>query len=105
MTYQGFDVILPVNMTQEKPFVWLQRNGRYYVELGDTELGALVRVDNCLEKLEERLKKLNESLAELYAKESNIQAELQHKESYSDKIEEIKTQLEKLDKKLGVDKK
>lgn len=52
MTYQGFSIVLPVNMTMEKPYVWLQANGRYYVELADTELGVLVRIDNYLDKLE-----------------------------------------------------
>ena len=58
MTYQGFEIVLPVNMNLEKPYVWLQKNGRYYVELGDTELGILVRIDNCLDKLEEHMQKM-----------------------------------------------
>ena len=105
MTYQGFDIVLPVNMTAEKPYVWLQKNGRYYVELGDTELGVLVRIDNYLDKLEEHLEKMQTSLSDMYARQSATQAELVQKENYTDKIEEIKTQLEKLDKKLGVNKK
>jgi predicted acetyltransferase len=39
-------------MTAEKPYVWLQKSGRYYVELGDTEIGGLIRIDNYLENLE-----------------------------------------------------
>ena len=105
MTYQGFDVVLPVNMTAEKPFVWLQKNGRYYVELADTELGMLVRIDNYLDKLEEHLAKMQTALSDMYARQSATKAELAQKENYTDKIEEIKAQLERLDKKLGVNKK
>ncbi len=105
MTYQGFDVILPVNMTAEKPFVWLQKNGRYYVELGDTELGILVRIDNYLDKLESHMQKMQASLSDIYAKQSAIKTELERKEDYTDKIEETKQKIEKLDKKLGVNKK
>jgi hypothetical protein len=105
MTYQGFDIVLPVNMTAEKPFIWLQKNGRYYVELADTELGMLVRIDNYLDKLEEHLEKMQTSLSDMYARKSATKAELSQKENYTDKIEEIKAQLEKLDKKLGVNKK
>jgi superfamily II DNA/RNA helicase len=105
MTYQGFDIVLPVNMTVEKPFIWLQKNGRYYVELADTEFGMLVRIDNYLDKLEEHLEKMQASLSDLYARQSATRAELSQKENYTDKIEEIKARLEKLDKKLGVNKK
>jgi DNA repair ATPase RecN len=105
MTYQGLDIVLPVNMTAEKPFIWLQKNGRYYVELADTELGMLVRIDNYLDKLEEHLEKMQTSLSDMYARQSATKAELSQKENYTDKIEEIKAQLEKLDKKLGVNKK
>jgi hypothetical protein len=105
MTYQGFDIVLPVNMTAEKPFIWLQKNGRYYVELADTEFGMLVRIDNYLDKLEEHLEKMQTSLSDMYARKSATKAELSQKENYTDKIEEIKAQLERLDKKLGVNKK
>ncbi len=104
MTYQGFDIILPVNMTAEKPFVWLQKNGRYYVELGEAELGVLTRIDNCLEKLAERFKNLKTNLSDEYAKQDSLKAEIAKKEDYSDKIEETKRKLENLDKKLGVKK-
>ena len=65
----------------------------------------LVRIDNYLDKLGERLEKMQNSLSDMYARQSATQAELAQKENYTDKIEEIKAQLEKLDKKLGVNKK
>lgn len=105
MTYQGFDIVLPVNMTSEKPYIWLQKNGRYYLELGDTELGVLVRIDNFLQKLPEHLKKMQLSLSDMHARKSSIKAELVKKEDYSDKIEETQKEIEKIDKKLGVNKK
>ena len=32
ISYRGFDIILPANMKPEKPYVWLKRDGKYYVE-------------------------------------------------------------------------
>ena len=52
MQYRGFDLILPANMTIEKPYLYLKRNGKYYVELGDTDIGNLIRIDNYLDSLE-----------------------------------------------------
>lgn len=105
MTYRGFEIILPVNMTREKPYVWLKRNGRYYVELGDTNTGNLIRIDNFLDDLQTHLDKLNKGLAKLWERERQLKEELKKEESFSDEIENCRQKLEKLDKKLGVDKK
>lgn len=100
--YRGFDIILPSNMTEEKPFVWLSANGRYYIELGDTKSGYLVRIDNCLNNLGEYLRKLENGLSDLIKKEKSVKEELKKKESYSSEIENLREQLKKLDNKLGV---
>lgn len=103
--YQGFNIVLPANMTAEKPFVWLEKNGRYYVELGDTEIGGIVRIDNFLEKLSEHLAKLGETYTNLCDRQAAVKLELTKKEDYADGIEQLKVRLAKIDKKLGVDKK
>ena len=105
MEYRGFWIVLPANMKREKPFVWLQRAGRYYVELGDTEVGGLIRIDNFLESFDAHIDKLCKKLSDLSDKKAHIQEELQSKESYAEKIEELKGQIDAIDKKLGVDKK
>jgi hypothetical protein len=104
MIYQGFEIILPTNMRKEKPYVWLQRQGRYYVELGDSEVGCLIRVDNALEGLPAYLEKLQNHLLDMQQRETELQAELQKKEDFTEKITECKDALAKLDKKLGVTK-
>ena len=105
IAYQGFQIVLPANMTAEKPHIWLQKNGRYYVELGDTEIGGLIRIDNYLDSLDKQLEKLNEGLTDLCGRQDALKAEITKKEDYVDRIEKIKQRLEKLDMKLGVDKK
>lgn len=105
MTYRGFEIILPANMTREKPYIWLKRNGRYYVELGDTNTGNLIRIDNFLDDLQTHLDKLKKGLSKLRERDSQLKEELKKNESFSDEIEECRKRLEMLDKKLGVDKK
>lgn len=105
MDYCGFNVILPANMTLEKPYVWLERNGRYYVELGDSEVGNLIRIEKFLDNLSCYLEKLKIGLCRLQEKESEIKADLAKSESYLDEIAKYKKRLEVIDKKLGVIKK
>ena len=104
MTYQGFGIVLPANMTAEKPYVWLERNGRYYLELGDTEVGVLIRIDHFLDKLEEHLLRMQKGLEEMRVRQTALRGELDRKEDYTDKIDEIKSQLREIDKQLGVTK-
>lgn len=105
MTYRGFEIVLPANMTYEKPYIWLTRQGKYYVELGDTEIGNLVRIDNYLDTLDEHLEKLKTGLSKLTEKEIELKAELAKDENYSEQIEKYKAEVEKIDKNLEVDKK
>ena len=105
LTYRGFDIILPANMTHEKPYVWLSGHGKYYVELGGTDIGNLVRIDNYIDTLPDYLDELKTGLFKLMEKESALKAELAKTENYSEQIEKYKAEIEKLDKKLGVDKK
>lgn len=102
--YCGFRIILPANMMMEKPYVWLKRNGRYYVELGETEVGNLIRIENFLENLYAHLGKLKTGLYKMEEREKDVKAELSKKESYLDQIEEYRSKIDELDEKLGVNK-
>ena len=104
MNYQGFDIVLPSNMASNKPFVWLQKNGRYYVELGDKEFGGLIRIDNFFERFDKHLEKLEQGYEQLLVRESAIKTELSKKEDYDDIIETTKKRLQTIDEKLGVKK-
>ena len=104
MDYRGFKIFLPANMTEEKPFIWMKRSGKYYVELGDTEVGNLIRIENYMDDLPGHLGKLRTGLVDMEKRKKEIQMELANKESYADEIEECKISLEKIDKELGVTK-
>lgn len=103
--YQGFQVLLPAYMVKEKPFVWLKRNGKYYVELGDVESTVLTRIDNRLNTLDELLAKFRENVRSLIVEKAEIEKELEKTTSYADEIETCRQKLAEIDKKLGVKKK
>ncbi len=105
ISYRGFDIVLPANMTREKPFIWLKHYGKYYVELGNADIGNLIRIDNYLDSLDKHLDDLSRGLEQMKEKKYELENELSKKESYYDQIEMFKQKIEELDKKLGVDKK
>lgn len=100
--YKEFDILLPANMTDKKRYIWLKRNGRYYIELGNSELGILPRIDNFLKGLDEHYTKLLNELERLEARQNDLKNELDKKGDYQEKIEILKGELEKIDKELGV---
>ncbi len=101
-TYQGFSVLLPSNMIKEKPFIYIQGNGRYYVELSESKTGCLIRIDNFLNGLEEHLMKLKNSLEQIHERKKAIELLLADHEDYSEQIERLKRELQILDNQLGV---
>jgi len=105
MTYRGFDLILPAHMMGNSPYIIIAGEGRYRVEMGDTEVGNLRRVDNFISNLGGHLEKLEISLEKLKERKKDIEAELEKKESYSEQISSCKETIEKMDKKLKAGKK
>jgi len=101
--YRGFDIVLPANMKEDKPYIWLVREGQYYVELGDTATGNLIRIDNYLEGLDKHLEELEKGLKKFEIREEDITQELALDEDYVSIIEQHKQRLADIDRQLGVD--
>lgn len=105
MSYRGFDVVLPANMLASQPYVFLVKEGRYFVEFGDSETGNLIRLDNTLDTLPDHLEKLKNGLQKLLTKQASIEQELNRDEDYLEQIETYKKKVEELDRKLGAKEK
>lgn len=104
MNYRGFDIFVPAYMTKEKRSLRLVRKGKYSIEVGDSEQGALVRIDNFLDHFPAHYDKQKSTLEKFEERKKSIENELAKNESYDDMIAQYKEKLEKLDKALGVDK-
>lgn len=103
-TYRGFEIIVPAYMTKEKRSLRLKRLAKYTVELGDSDKGALIRIDNFLDNINEHIKKQKEVLAKLMDKKADIENELKKNESHEADITALKERLDKIDDELGVPK-
>ena len=101
-SYQGFDIILPAGMTEIDPFIYVEHNGRYKLPYKLTDIGIMIRLNNLLEGLPEYLAKLQDSKTRLINKLEGLKVEVEKQYGYCDRIEELKTTIRQLDKKLGV---
>ena len=64
-------------MTKQKPFVYLERMGRYRVDMSLFETGTMVRLDNFIDNIVEHRDNLVNRLNNLKIRESEIREELQ----------------------------
>ena len=104
MDYQGFRIVLPANLILKEAYVYLDRNGRHKVEIGNSQVGGLIRIDNYLEGLTDEVNKTEEVMEKLLNRQVSVRREVLNREDYADKITEMKNRLEKLDEQLGVER-
>ncbi len=101
--YRGFTVVLPANMDAEHPFIRLVREGIYRVDMGGSEKGALVRIDNFIEnKLDARAEAIRRDIDRLLQEQTEIEEILSAEEEYADRIDEFTRRLGEIDRELGV---
>ena len=100
--YQGFDVMLPAHMLPEQAGVWLCGCGRYYVDIGGSDLGAMVRLDHMLDGLALRAEALTKQADAMADRCHEMERALANPVSYDEEIETLTKRLERIDKKLGV---
>lgn len=103
MSYRGFRIIIPTRLFDDKVYVVLEGSGRYKIDMGDKETGNLIRIDNFINTLEDKYKAVQKRINQLGDKETGIITELKNKVSYATEIEDLRSKLEKINKKLGVE--
>ena len=100
--YCGFRIIYPAYMTADKPYVYLERNGRYTVEMGDADRGIVARIDNVISRIHEFRDAYVRSRNALEKKQADIIVELENIKFYNEEISFYRDLLADIDKKLEV---
>ena len=100
--YQGFKVIVPMDLIEDSLYLIIRGNGNNRVSIGNSELGVMKRIDNVLEGLEEKLLSKEKDLKNLSIEEKTINEELNNNKDFSDEIIELKDRLVELEKILKI---
>ncbi len=101
LSYQGFELILPMNMTEPKPYIWAVATHKHKIEMSNSASGSLIRIDNYFENLGKKKKELEYEIILLKEKEISIKEILEKQIDYEPMISELKEKLEKIDKELN----
>ncbi len=104
-TYRNFDIILPSNLTSSHPYIYLKRNGKYRIELGADSVGNFVRIDNFIDKFDQKVEEYKQNLESLRQKLCDINDTLNNKVDYQSKIDDLVKQIKVIDEKIGYEEK
>lgn len=101
--YQEFKVILPANMSEERPYVLLSREGSnsYYIKMdGNSPIGCSRRLDYVLEHLSERREKQEEEYWNLVKQLNSAKEEYEKGDPFDVMVDETKFKLDQIDAEL-----
>ena len=98
----GFRIIYPKFINPDQPYIWLERNGRYKVEIGDSERGVMMRIENTINSLPDKLENYRKSRDALVKRKKSLGEELKNINYYSEEIEFYCELVKDYDRKLGV---
>ena len=100
--YYGFKVILPKDMSKEKPFVIMQRNGNYKLDMSDSKTGNLIRIDNFVLNFEKKVNEFKNNIENLNQRKVDLEAEILTKDNTYEQINELKKKLIEINERLGL---
>ncbi len=98
----GFLIILPASFSKVRPYLILQGEGRYTVDLATFGIGAVTKIENFFKSLSDQEKPLIEQIASLEMQYRDACMELKNKNDYKDVINELSQKLCEVDKQIGI---
>lgn len=103
--YRGFKVFLQPMMFSIEPKVVLQGSARYAVELGDSDLGNITRIDNALSGIEAHIIQKQEELITTRQQLEAARVEYEKPFLHADSLKALLTRQTELNAALSLDKK
>ncbi len=98
----GFRIIYPKFINPKQPYIYVERNGRYKVEIGDSERGVMMRIENVINSLPDKLENYRKSKDALIQRKEALEKELGNINYYSEEIEFYYELVKDYDRRLGV---
>ena len=103
--YRGFAMSVHYDVFEQKHILTLKGEMSHRAELGTDARGNLIRIDNALEKMSDRLKAVNGQLESLYQQQELAKAEVGKPFPYEQELAAKTARLIELDMALNLDEK
>ena len=100
-TYRGFKIIVsPKQYDAENLFVYIQGGNKYYVKLGSSPTGYLIRINNFINGLEKHVEELTKRYQSNMTYYQQGKKELVRKDDYQEEIIRLQVELARIDARL-----
>jgi N12 class adenine-specific DNA methylase len=103
--YRGFDLELEYNRFDKVFNLKIKNEYSYYINLGSDIHGNIQRIDNCLEKISEKIQPTKEELENEKVQLSNAEKEAQKEFPQEHELQEKQKRLDELNIKLNLNEK
>ena len=101
-SHRGFDIIVtPKQYDPDNIFVYLQGHNKYYVKLGNSPIGYLIRINNFINGLDKYVENLVNKYEENMKYYELGMQELAKKDDYQEEIARLEKELKEIDSKLN----
>ena len=97
-----FLIILPASFSRARPYLIIQGEGRYTLDLVTFGMGAVTKLENFFKSLAENEKVVSQRLAGYEMQLREAEQELSNKASYLQKIKELTQKLKEVDEQMGI---
>ena len=105
LEYRGFKMELEYNRIEKVFVMKLKNEYNYYVNLGNDVYGNIQRLDNCLDKISEKIKPTKEQLENEKVQLANAEREVQKEFPQEKELQEKQKRLDELNIKLNLNEK
>ena len=102
---RGFKLYLPANFNKVRPYLVLEGEIRYTVDIVTFAGGAVIKIENYLTGLKDMAKSISQRIDELEMQLKQACSELNRKDDYVARIAALESKLAELDKELGLTEK
>ena len=92
----------PEKRQEDGPYVIIQREGRYRLDIGESQSGNLKRLDNFFASFDRITDGYIKELEKLYRTRDDLKEEATRKDDISDRIEKLKISLADINERLGM---
>lgn len=107
--YRGFDIIVGTKATDfgnsllAQDEIFIKGANTYKIEIGDSSIGLITRVENCINNLDKKLLEEENNLQVVQNKVRNSEALLQQPFEYEEQIDSLRNELSEIDNELNLD--
>ena len=98
----SFKVYLPASFNRIHPYLVVEGRARYTVDINTFGIGAVIKIENYLASLTDKVKELNQNLITLEMQLKQAESTIDESYKFTEQLSALYEKLKEIDKELGI---